>query len=129
MLVASTGGHLKQLYRLSSALPLPGPFVWVTFDTPQSRSLLVSENVQFVPFVGGRDPLNVLRNLRWAHRVFGRHDIGTVVSTGSAVAIPYFATARARRRRAIYIESAARTDGPSLSARIISRIPGVELYC
>ena len=32
---------------------------WVTFDTPQSRSLLEGEQVDFVPFVGGRDPINL----------------------------------------------------------------------
>ena len=35
---------------------ISGPFRWVTFDTPQSRSLLDGEEVEFVPFVGGRDP-------------------------------------------------------------------------
>src|SRR3954451_17488485 len=129
LLVASTGGHLKQLYRLRPVLPIDGPYVWVTFDTPQSRSLLAGEDVEFVPFVGGRDPANVLRNVGSARRIFSRHRIQTVVSTGSAVAIPYFALARGCRLRAVYIESAARTEGPSLSARIISRIPGVELYC
>ena len=36
-----------------------GPYRWATFDTPQSRSLLEGEEVEFVPFVGGRDPGNV----------------------------------------------------------------------
>lgn len=129
LLVASTGGHLKQLHRLHRRLAgVHGPFRWVTFDSPQSRSLLADETVEFVPFVGARDPLNVLRNAPEAHRMMRDHDIGTVVSTGAAVALPFFALARARGLRCHYIESAARSEGPSATGRLVSRIPGVFLY-
>lgn len=129
LLVASTGGHLKELHHLYRRLDgIDGPFHWVTFDTPQSWSLLEGEAVDFVPFVGGRDPVNVARNLREARRIFREHEIEAVVSTGSSVALPYFALARARRLPCHYIESAARIDGPSLTGRLMSRIPGVNLY-
>lgn len=129
LLVASTGGHLKQLHRLHRRLSgIDGPFRWATFDTPQSRSLLEGEDVDFVHFVGGRDPGNVLRNGPFARRIIRRHQIDTIVSTGSAVALPFFALGRARGLRCHYIESAARSDGPSKTARMISRIPGVNLY-
>lgn len=129
LLVASTGGHLKELYHLYGRLAgIDGPYRWVTFDTPQSRSLLDGEAVDFVPFVGGRDPLNVLRNGENAARIFRNREIDTVVSTGSAVALPYFALGRARRLSCHYIESAARIDGPSLTGRLINLIPGVNRY-
>ena len=129
LLVASTGGHLKQLHRLHTRLVgIDGPYRWATFDTPQSRSLLEGEDVEFVPFVGGRDPRNVLRNVPRADRILRRGEIDTIVSTGSAVALPFFALGRARGLRCHYIESAARSDGPSKTARMISRIPGVHLY-
>ncbi len=79
-------------------------------------------------FVGGRDPGNVLRNVPLADRILRRHEIETIVSTGSAVALPFFALGRARGLRCHYIESAARSDGPSKTASMISRIPGVYLY-
>jgi UDP-N-acetylglucosamine--N-acetylmuramyl-(pentapeptide) pyrophosphoryl-undecaprenol N-acetylglucosamine transferase len=128
LLVASTGGHLKELHHLRSRLSIDGPVRWVTFDTPQSRSLLAGERVDYVPFVGGRDPLNVARNLLAAARILREERVGTVVSTGSSMALPYFALARARRLRCHYIESAARLDGPSMTGRLMSRIPGVHLY-
>jgi UDP-N-acetylglucosamine--N-acetylmuramyl-(pentapeptide) pyrophosphoryl-undecaprenol N-acetylglucosamine transferase len=129
LLVASTGGHLKELHHLYKRLSgVEGPFRWVTFDTPQSRSLLDGETVDFAPFVGGRDPVNVMRNLSDARAILRTYGIDTVVSTGSAVALPYFALARVRRLRCHYIESAARSDGPSMTGRLISRIPGVYLY-
>ncbi len=129
LLVASTGGHLKELHHLYKRLPGAHESCrWVTFDTPQSRSLLEGEDVDFVPFVGGRDPLNIVRNLSDAYRILRNRDIDMVVSTGSAVALPYVALARARQVHCHYIESAARIDGPSMTGRLIMRIPGVNLY-
>jgi UDP-N-acetylglucosamine transferase subunit ALG13 len=129
LLVASTGGHLKQLHRLHRRLDgIHGPYRWSTFDTPQSRSLLDGEDVDFVHFVGGRDPGNVLRNVPLVQRILRDNDVDTIVSTGSAMALPFFALGRARGLDCHYIESAARSDGPSKTARMISRIPGVHLY-
>jgi UDP-N-acetylglucosamine--N-acetylmuramyl-(pentapeptide) pyrophosphoryl-undecaprenol N-acetylglucosamine transferase len=129
LLVASTGGHLKQLHRLHRRLDgIEGPWRWSTFDTPQSRSLLAGEQVDFVHFVGGRDPGNVLRNVPLVHRILRQHDIDTIVSTGSAMALPFYVHGRARGLKLHYIESAARSDGPSRTASMIARIPGVNLY-
>ena len=90
LLVASTGGHLKQLHRLHRRLDgIEGPFRWATFDTPQSRSLLAGEDVDFVHFVGGRDPGNVLRNVplvrRDPARARHRHDRQHRLRHGAAV--------------------------------------------
>jgi UDP-N-acetylglucosamine transferase subunit ALG13 len=129
LLAASTGGHLKQLHRLHRRLDgVEGPFRWATFDTPQSRSLLAGEDVDFVRFVGGRDPGNVLRNVPLVNRILREHDVDTIVSTGSAMALPFYALGRARGLTLHYIESAARSDGPSKTAGMIARIPGVNLY-
>jgi UDP-N-acetylglucosamine--N-acetylmuramyl-(pentapeptide) pyrophosphoryl-undecaprenol N-acetylglucosamine transferase len=129
LLVASTGGHLKQLHRLHRRLSgVEAPYRWATFDTPQSRSLLEGEVTDYVHFVGGRDPANLLRNLPSAGRILRDQEIDTVVSTGSSMALPFFGLARARRLDCHYIESAARSDGPSTTGRLMSRIPGVRLY-
>jgi UDP-N-acetylglucosamine--N-acetylmuramyl-(pentapeptide) pyrophosphoryl-undecaprenol N-acetylglucosamine transferase len=129
LLVASTGGHLKQLHQLHGRLEgISGPFCWATFDTPQSRSLLEGEAVDFVPFVGGRDPVNVMRNFLYANRILKRRDVATVVSTGSAIALPFFVLGRARGLSCHYIESAARSQGPSMTGKLIRRVPGVHRY-
>ena len=129
LLVASTGGHLKQLHRLHRRLvAIDGPYRWATFDTPQSRSLLEGEAVDFVHFVGGRDPGNVLRNVPLAERdpapPRGRHDRQHRLGDGAAV----LRAGSGARPDCHYIESAARSDGPSKTAGMISRIPGVNLY-
>ena len=129
LLVASTGGHLKELHHLHKRLDgVAGPFRWATFDTPQSRSLLAGETIDFVPFTRSRDLINVTRNLGAAREILRDRELDTVVSTGSAVAVPFIGLARRRRLRCHYIESAARTDGPSLTGRLVSGIPGVHLY-
>ncbi|HWI74286.1 MAG TPA: glycosyltransferase, partial [Baekduia sp.] len=86
------------------------------------------ESVSFVPFVGGRDPVNILKNLPGAARILKRERIDTIVSTGSAVALPFFAVARARGLKCHYIESAARSTGPSVTGTLIGRLPGVNRY-
>lgn len=129
LLVASTGGHLKQLHRLRRRLVgIDEPVRWVTFETPQSKSLLRDEAVDFVHFVGSRDPGNVLRNIPLAARILRENEIDTIVSTGSAIALPFFALGQARGLRCHFVESAARSEGPSKTARMISRIPGVYMY-
>lgn len=129
LLVASTGGHLKQLHQLHRRLTtVDGPYHWATFDTPQSRSLLAGESVSYVPFVGGRDPVNILKNVPGAARILRREQIDTIVSTGSAVALPFFAVARARGLTCHYIESSARSTGPSVTGTLIGKLPGVNRY-
>lgn len=128
LLVASTGGHLKELHHLRHRLSdVSGPYRWLTFDTPQSRSLLAGEDVEFVPFVGDRDVLGAIRSLPRGRHLTGAPGVEAVVSTGASVAVPYIAMARARGLRCCYVESAARLDGPSLTGRLLSRLPGVEL--
>jgi UDP-N-acetylglucosamine--N-acetylmuramyl-(pentapeptide) pyrophosphoryl-undecaprenol N-acetylglucosamine transferase len=129
LLVAATGGHLEQLFRISGRFtPASGDVVWVTHDDAQSRSLLRDLTVHKVPYVPPRGYREVARVLPMAHRILRDGHFDRVVSTGAGVALPFFFAARARGLRCHYIESAARADGPSLTGRIVSRIPGVRLY-
>jgi UDP-N-acetylglucosamine transferase subunit ALG13 len=128
LLVASTGGHLAQLHRLRPRLEgVPERVVWVTFDTPQSRSLLAGETVHYVPLVKPRDVRNVIRNMRCARRLFREHDVRAVVSTGSGVALSFLPLARAAGIPTLYIDSAARSAGPSVTGRLLARVPGMRL--
>lgn len=128
LLVASTGGHLMQLTRLVPRLELRGRPVWVTFDSPQSRSLLDGQDVEFVRYTGPRDGRNVIRNLPDAYRLLRRLDVAEVISTGSAVALSFVPLARAQGIPCSYIESAARSVGPSLTGQTLARLPGVRTF-
>lgn len=129
LLVAAAGGHLAQLHRLAPRLDaVDGERIWVTFDGPQSRSLLRDEQVVFVPYVGPRHLGMALRNIGRAQRILHKHKPSTVVSTGSAVAMSFLPLARLHGIPTIYVESAARADGPSLTGRLLERVPGVQRF-
>ncbi len=130
LLVASTGGHLAQLHSLAGRFdPAPDRRTWVTFDTPQSRSLLAGEDVRFVAYTSPRDWRNVGRNAAVAGRMLRTGRYEHVESTGSAIALSFLPLARAFGVPVTYIESAARSAGPSLTGRILQRVPGLDLAC
>lgn len=129
LLVASTGGHLAQLFRLVTRIPqLSDEQTWVTFDTPQSRSLLVGRDVRHLPYTGSRAYAQTLRNTWTARGVLGARRYDRVISTGAAPALSFLPLARLHGAEPIYIESAARSEGPSMTGRLLSRVPGVRLY-
>ena len=129
LLVASTGGHLKQLEQLADRLRgIPDRHLWVTFDTPQSRSLLADRDVVFGRFTHSRDALGAAANTHLAVRLMREREVGAIVSTGAAVAASFIVPGRARRVDCHYVESAARSLGPSLTGRVLRAVPGVRLY-
>lgn len=129
LLVASTGGHLEQLFRLRRRFsPSIDDVEWVTFDTGQSRHLLAAETVHYVPFVRPKDAKGTLDSAAASIRLLRKGRYARVISTGAAVALPFLARARSLGLAGHYIESAARSDGPSLTGRMVARLPGVRLY-
>lgn len=129
LLVAANGGHLEQLTQLEARLrPRFDHVVYATSFGHQSRSLLAHRDVRFVREVPPRGSAAAAKSFVSAVRMLRRERMTDVVSTGSAVAVPYLAAARSLGLNAHYIESAARTTGPSLTGRILKRIPGVNLY-
>ena len=127
LLVASTGGHLAELHDLAPRLGI-GDRRWVTFDSPQSRSLLADEDVVFVPPATSRDLVGAVKDLVVARRMFGRRRYDRVISTGAGVAMSFFLPATAAGLECTYIESATRTRGPSLTGRMVARMPRARLY-
>jgi UDP-N-acetylglucosamine transferase subunit ALG13 len=127
LLVASTGGHLAELHDLVPRLGV-GDRRWVTFDSPQSRSLLDGEDVVHVPPATSRDLVGAVRDLLVARRMFGKQRYDRVISTGASVAMSFFLPATAAGVPCAYIESATRTRGPSLTGRMAARLPRTRLY-
>ena len=126
LLVASTGGHLTQLTRLAPRLGVGEGSRWVTFDTPQSRSLLAGQDVTYVPYVSPRDWRNILRALviTWPLQ----RQYAGAVSTGAGLALSVLPFVLLRRHPSVFIESISRVTGPSLSGRVLAHLPWVGLY-
>lgn len=127
--VASTGGHLDELARIVPAItPAARAVEWVTFDDPQVATALPGEVVHLLPYVPPRGYLELLRGLPPVRDLLrsGRYD--RVVSTGSAVAIPFMALARRWGIPCHYVESAARSVGPSATGKVAAALPWVHCY-
>ena len=129
LLVAATGGHLEQITRLEPRLsPAFDEIEYATFDDQQSRSLLEGRPVHHVLRIPPRGYKQVLQVAPAAWNIVRRGGYSDVISTGSAIAMPFLAAARLTGARAHYVESAARSDRPSLTGRTVARIPGINLY-
>ncbi|MFO1070026.1 MAG: glycosyltransferase [Geminicoccaceae bacterium] len=129
VMVATNGGHLAQLVELSGRMDgLDGERHWVTFDSPQSRSLLAGRNTTFIRPIEERDVAGVLRGVADAWSILREVRAKAVVSTGSAIALSFLPLAAARGIPAHYVESSARVQEPSLTGRTLAKVPGVKLY-
>jgi UDP-N-acetylglucosamine--N-acetylmuramyl-(pentapeptide) pyrophosphoryl-undecaprenol N-acetylglucosamine transferase len=127
--VATSGGHLSQLVELADRMSgVETEALWVTFATPQSRSLLNGRRTKFIRAIRERDVVGVCLGAFSAHQIFRSERVSAVVSTGSAIALSYLPYATLRGIGAHYIESAARVGSPSLTGRILERVPRVNLY-
>lgn len=117
LLVGSSGGHLAQLLALHPWYQSRSRS-WVTFNTPDARSLLDGEDVTWAYHPTTRNVKNLLRNFVLAWRVFRRREVAAVVTTGAGVAFPFVVLARLRRIPTVYIEVYDRIDSPTLTARL-----------
>lgn len=128
--VATTGGHLVQMSLLA---PLLEPqrhrdALWITHRTPQSESMLAGRRVHFVPPVEARDWATVLRRTPSVVGALRRHRVDAVYSTGAALALAALPGAPVAGARPTFVESLARSNGPSLSGTVLARLPWVRCF-
>jgi beta-1,4-N-acetylglucosaminyltransferase len=120
-LVGSSGGHLLQLLQTRPAWNECDRF-WVTFETPDATSALRRERAYWCYYPTNRHPLNLLRNTLLALRVLLRERPTHLVSTGAAVAVPFFYVGRLFGARTIFIEVFDRVDSATLTGRLLHPI-------
>lgn len=129
LLVADAGGHLLEGKVIHRLLYAHLNTTWYTADTVMSRSLLCNDTAMFARRrVLPRRPDLALVEFGVALRCVRALRPDVIVSTGSAVALPWLVAAVLTRRRAIFHESAARVVAPSLTGRLLEHVPGVERY-
>jgi len=127
LMVATVGGHISELVQLDDRLPADDR-IWVAPRCLQTEDLLADRRVEWVPEVGERDHLGVIRAVRDARRLYRRLEPHRVVSTGSAVALGYLPVAAAMGIEAHYIECSTRVNTISVSGRLLARVPGVRCW-
>ena len=117
-LVCSAGGHLQQLLLLREAWH-DRSRLWVTDDAADSRSMLRDEPAVFGDRPSSRSLTSLVRNTLRAFRLLRRHRPAVVISTGAAIAAPFFWLGRLFGAEVIYVESVTRIDTPSTTLRLV----------
>lgn len=123
LLVASTGGHLAQLDKVSRLLSFDPSSIWVTFEKPQSVSLMRGRDHRFIPYIAPRDFRSVVRHWPYFRRLIRETKPAAVVSTGAAIALASHLPALTTKTPAYYIESVSRFSGPSVTGRAMALLP------
>ena len=126
LLVGSSGGHLAQLLSVAPLWAAESRS-YVTFDTLDALSLLSDEQVTWAHHPTTRNLRNLVRNSALAVRELRRRRPDVVVSTGAAVAFPFFLAARLMRIPTVYVEVYDRIDSPTLTGRLCR--PLATLFC
>lgn len=118
--VGSSGGHLAQMMPLTQLFS-PEHRTWVTFQTGDALGALRDEkDVVWAYHPTTRSIRNLLRNAVLAWRLLRERRPDVIISTGAAVAFPYFVLSRLFGARTVYIEVYDRVDSPTLTARLCS---------
>jgi UDP-N-acetylglucosamine:LPS N-acetylglucosamine transferase len=117
LLTASTGGHLHQLAALRPWWS-EHERLWVTFDQPDAWALLAGETMSWAYHPTTRNVPNLIRNVGVAWKTLRRFRPDVVVSTGAAVAVPFFYLAKAMGIRTVYVEVYDRIESATLTGRL-----------
>lgn len=120
-LVGSSGGHLTHLYMLKPMWEKKERF-WVTFDKMDANSILKGEKVYHCFFPTNRNLWNLIRNTFLAIKVLHKEKPNLIISSGAAVAVPFFYLGKLRGAKTIYIEVFDRIDKPTLTGRLVKPV-------
>lgn len=116
-LVGSSGGHLTHLYLLKPFWKDRERF-WVTFDKEDARSIL--ENEIFYPcyYPTNRNLKNLIKNTILAFKILRKERPDIIVSSGAAVAVPFFYLGKIFGAKTVYIEVFDRIDAPTMTGKL-----------
>lgn len=117
-LVGSSGGHLAHLYMLKPFWNNKDRF-WVTFDKEDARSLLQGEKMIPCYFPTNRSLKALMINSVLAWKTLRKEKPDVIVSSGAAVAVPFFYLGRLFGVKTIYIEVFDRIDKPTITGRLV----------
>lgn len=120
-LVGSSGGHLTHLYMLKPFWEKKKRF-WVTFDKEDAKSILKEEKMYPCYFPTNRNLKNLIKNTFLAFKILFKEKPDVIISSGAAVAVPFFYIGKMLGAKLIYIEVYDRFDKSTLTGRMIYSI-------
>ncbi|MDT2391061.1 PssD/Cps14F family polysaccharide biosynthesis glycosyltransferase [Enterococcus avium] len=117
-LVGSSGGHLTHLYLLKPFWENEERF-WVTFEKDDAVSVLENEKMYPCYYPTNRNLKNLIKNTFLAVRILKREKPDLIVSSGAAVAVPFFYLGKLFGAKTVYIEVFDRIDKPTLTGKLV----------
>ena len=117
-LVGSSGGHLTHLYMLKPFWQDKERF-WVTFNKEDANSILEGEQVYHCYYPTNRSLKALLINTRLAWKVLRKERPDVIVSSGAAVAVPFFYLGKLFGMKTIYLEVFDRIDKPTMTGKMV----------
>lgn len=117
-LVGSSGGHLTHLYMLKPFWENKKRF-FVTFDKEDARGLLCDEKVYPCYYPTNRSIKALIINTFIAIKILIKERPDVIISSGAAVAVPFFYLGKLFGAKTIYVEVFDRIDKPTLTGKIV----------
>lgn len=117
-LVGSSGGHLVHLYMLKPFWQDKDRF-WVTFDKEDARSILEGERMIPCYFPTNRNLKALIINTIIAWKTLRKEKPDLIISSGAAVAVPFFYIGKLYGVKTIYIEVFDRIDKATMTGRLV----------
>lgn len=87
---SSSGGHLTHMWLLKPIWSKAADRFWVTFDKEDANSLLDGERVYHCHYPTNRNIPNLIKNTFLAIKVLRIERPDLIISSGAAVAVPFF---------------------------------------
>lgn len=117
----SSGGHLTHMRMLMPLIEKSRDHFWVTFDKEDANTALSGERVYHCYFPTNRNVRNTVRNTLLAAKVLRKERPNLIVSSGAAIAVPFFLLGKLMGARTVYVEVFDRMDAPTLTGRLVRR--------
>ena len=117
-LVGSSGGHLTHLYMLKPFWQNKDRF-WVTFDKEDARSKLKGDRFYPCYYPTNRNLKNLIKNTFLAIKVLRKEKPDLIISSGAAVAAPFFYIGKMMGAKLVYIEVFDRYDKPTVTGKLV----------
>lgn len=92
---------------------------WLTFDKADAQSILKNEKFYPCHYPTNRNIKNTIKNTILAFKILRKEKPDVRISSGAAVAVPFFWLGKMFGAKTIYIEIFDRIDKPTLTGKLV----------
>ncbi len=95
---------------------------WVTFDKTDAKSMLSDEQMIPCYYPTNRSPKALFKNTILAWKVLKKEKPDLIISSGAAVAVPFFYLGKLFGAKTLYIEVFDRYDHSTMTGKLIYHV-------